>query len=159
MALCLYIFLGWVMISLWRNLNYQQEIISTRQAPSIGLRVDYQDTVQVYQFNKPVIIIGRDPDCECTLASSKVSVHHARLSFHQNQWWVEDLDSTNGSFLNEEPIFESAVVVDGDHLLCGDVTMTIIVNNRMAESLVKSGSDESEASPNKSCEELKDETS
>lgn len=74
------------------------------------------------------MIIGRDPDCECTLPSEKVSVRHARLSYHQNQWWIDDLNSTNGSFLNQEPILASAVVVDGDHLRCGDVVMTILLD-------------------------------
>lgn len=125
LAISLYVFLAWVMISLWQNLRYQQEVISTRQVPSIGLHFEHQGSVQVQRFRKPVVTIGRDPDCECTLVSEKVSLHHARLSYHQNQWWIEDLNSTNGSFLNEEPILASAVVVDGDRLRCGDVVITI----------------------------------
>jgi len=137
MAICLYVFLGWVMLSLWQNLQVQREVIAARQVPSVVLRVKNQDAVQIYQYKKPVVIIGRDPDCECALASEKVSVHHARLSFHQNQWWIEDLNSTNGSYLNEESISESAVVVDGDELRCGDVSMTIKLDNGFTEALGK----------------------
>ena len=128
MAVLLYVFIAWAMLHLWRNLKYQQEIISAQQAPSVGLKVEDHKESEVFQFKKPVITIGRDPDCECTLSSEKVSVHHARLSFRHNQWWVEDLDSTNGSFLNDERIVESAVVVDGDNLQCGDITITIVLH-------------------------------
>ena len=128
-ATSLYLFLGWVMVNLWQNLRYQKEIISFKQVPVIGLRIENQDSPQIYRYNKSVVIIGRGPDCECVLNSEKVSAHHARLSFYQNQWWIEDLNSTNGSFLNEEQIFESAVVVDGDHLRCGDVEMKILLQN------------------------------
>jgi pSer/pThr/pTyr-binding forkhead associated (FHA) protein len=52
-------------------------------------------------------------------------VHHARLSYQNNQWWIEDLNSTNGSFLNNERIDTSTVIVDGDILQCGDILITI----------------------------------
>ena len=128
-AASLYLFLGWVMLSLWQNLRYQKEIISFRQVPEIGLRIENQGSPQINRYNRSVVTIGRGPDCECVLISEKVSAHHARLSFYQNQWWIEDLNSTNGSYLNDEQIFESAVVVDGDHLRCGDVEMTILLQN------------------------------
>ena len=133
-AASLYLFLGWVMVSLWQNLRYQKEIVSFRQVPEIGLRIENQDAPQIYRFNKSVVIIGRGPDCECVLFFFFFSVHHARLSFYQNQWWIEDLNSTNGSFLNEEQIFESAVVVDGDHLRCGDVEMIILFQNGLTRA-------------------------
>jgi pSer/pThr/pTyr-binding forkhead associated (FHA) protein len=100
-------------------------MLAAKQAPSIGLRAEHQDAIHTFQFKKPVVVIGRDPNCECTLPSEKVSANHARLSFHQNQWWIEDLNSTNGSFLNDEPVLKPAVVVDGDLLRCGNVMLTI----------------------------------
>lgn len=96
-----------------------------RKGPSIGLRVPDGEGVRTRQFKESDITIGRDLGCECTLPSEKVSANHARLTFHHNQWWVEDLGSTNGSFLNGDPVTSPVVVVDGDHLRCGDVVLTI----------------------------------
>lgn len=124
LALVLYIFLGWALLTLWRDLKHAGEI-TTRQSPSIELQVINADQVDSQQFNLSTITIGRDPGCDFVLPSEKVSANHARLSFHHNQWWAEDLDSTNGSYLNETAIIVPTVVVDGDYLRCGDVTLTV----------------------------------
>jgi pSer/pThr/pTyr-binding forkhead associated (FHA) protein len=127
LAICLYVFLGWSLISLWRDLKHQREIVATQQIPSIGLLVPDDDSPQTIRYKGYDLNIGRDPVCECSLRSEKVSAQHARLSFHHNQWWIEDLDSTNGSFLNGERITVPSVVADGDHLLCGDILLTILL--------------------------------
>ncbi|MEW6406714.1 MAG: FHA domain-containing protein, partial [Chloroflexota bacterium] len=53
------------------------------------------------------------------------STHHARLSFSRGQWWVEDLESTNGTLLNQELVTAPTVVTPGDQLRCGEATLTI----------------------------------
>jgi len=125
LAVALYAFLGWALLSMWRDLKYQRENLASRQVPSIGLRVEHAGEVTTNRYRNPVIRIGRDPACECRLNSEKVSANHARLSFSQNQWWIEDLKSTNGSFLNDEALTIPIVVVEGDLLRCGDVLITI----------------------------------
>jgi pSer/pThr/pTyr-binding forkhead associated (FHA) protein len=127
LVVALYTFLGWSLLNIWRDLKHQNEIIAARQAPSIEVRVREGDSAQTYQYKGSDIMIGRDPACECTLNSEKVSVNHARLSFHHNQWWIEDLNSTNGSFLNSESVTIPTVVADGDQLRCGDILMTIVL--------------------------------
>jgi hypothetical protein len=127
LAVALYAFLGWALLSMWRDLKYQREILASRQAPSIGLRVDHAGEVTTSRYRNREITIGRDPACECSLNSEKVSANHARLSFSQNQWWIEDLKSTNGSFLNDEALTTPTVVVEGDLLRCGDVLITIML--------------------------------
>jgi hypothetical protein len=127
LAVALYIFLGWALLSMWRDLKYQREILASRQVPSIGLMVEHAGGFQTYRYKNPVVTIGRDPACECTLNSKKVSANHARLSYFQNQWWIEDLESTNGSYLNDEVLKIPTVVVEGDLLRCGDVLLTIML--------------------------------
>ena len=135
MAISLYLFLGWVVLSLWENLKYQKEIITSRRIPEIGLQVKYQGNWQFFRYSKSTVTIGRGPSCECILASEKVSEHHARLFFYQNQWWIEDLNSTNGSYLNQERISEPAVVINEDHLRCGDVEIVIFLENGINHTL------------------------
>jgi pSer/pThr/pTyr-binding forkhead associated (FHA) protein len=54
-----------------------------------------------------------------------VSNTHARLSYHHGQWWLEDLRSTNGTFLNDEAVASPLVVTDGDVVRCGQVQFTL----------------------------------
>ncbi|MDA2914294.1 FHA domain-containing protein, partial [Acidobacteriia bacterium AH_259_A11_L15] len=47
--------------------------------------------------------MGRDPSCDVVLPSdeySMVSGRHLRIRFERGEYWVEDLESRNGTFLN-----------------------------------------------------------
>ena len=125
LVVALYAFLGWALFTIWRDIKRRGEDMATREVPSVVLRVSEDGMVQTIQLAGTEISIGRDPICDCTLRSEKVSANHALLSYHHNQWWVEDLDSTNGTYLNGEIVTASVVVADGDSLRCGDVVMTV----------------------------------
>jgi pSer/pThr/pTyr-binding forkhead associated (FHA) protein len=47
------------------------------------------------------------------------------LSYHHNQWWLEDLGSTNGTLLNQEKLTIPTVVISGDEFRCGETRFTI----------------------------------
>jgi pSer/pThr/pTyr-binding forkhead associated (FHA) protein len=76
-------------------------------------------------FARADATIGRDPANEVHLEDSAVSARHARFCYHHGQWWVEDLNSTNGTFLNSERLKIPAVVMTGDLVRCGEVTFTV----------------------------------
>ncbi len=66
--------------------------------------------------------IGIDPQCDiCLDFDTFVSGRHAEISFRDGQYQLRDLDSTNGSFVNEARISE-AVLRDNDHLRLGQTT-------------------------------------
>lgn len=123
LAASLYIFIGAAMLVLWRDFKRQAELLVATQTTPITLLV--RNGQVDYYFNKPEILIGRDPTCDATLSDSTVSSEHARLSYHHNQWWVEDLRSTNGTFLNEETVSAPIVITTGDTLRCGQVVVSI----------------------------------
>lgn len=50
------------------------------------------------------MVVGREPDCDLMLSDKLLSRHHARLWIEDNELKVEDLDSANGTFLNDERI-------------------------------------------------------
>ncbi len=56
-----------------------------------------------YDFSKG-IIIGRSTDCDIALDESVVSRFHAEISFDGKWWWLKDLNSKNGTFLNGRPV-------------------------------------------------------
>ena len=63
--------------------------------------------------------MGREQGCDFKLDDQAVSSQHARLSFRQQQWWLEDLASTNGTFLNGEEVTAPVVITDGDEVRLG----------------------------------------
>jgi len=46
------------------------------------------------------MVIGRHPSCDVVMTADTVSRRHARLTFRDGGWIVQDLDSTNGTRLN-----------------------------------------------------------
>jgi pSer/pThr/pTyr-binding forkhead associated (FHA) protein len=131
LAGCLYAFLGTALLVLWRDLKRQTENVVAAQSPPITLLRDGQAS---FHFTKPEVTIGRDPACDATLEDKTVSNEHARLSFHHNQWWLEDLRSTNGTFLNEERVSAPTVITTSDQVRCGQVVLSIRVGSNHSTS-------------------------
>lgn len=50
------------------------------------------------------IYIGRSKQCALRLDAPDISARHARLGFEKGQFWLEDLGSTNGTFVNQQQI-------------------------------------------------------
>jgi len=66
-----------------------------------------------------------------------ISARHARWSFHHNQWWLEDLDSTNGTLLNQEKLTMPTVVMSDDEFKCGDTFFIISLTGDILMPLAK----------------------
>ena len=64
------------------------------------------------------LTLGRDATCELCLDETDVSRHHARIVPRGDGCYVADLRSTNGTFVNNEPIFLRKLA-DGDYLRVG----------------------------------------
>jgi hypothetical protein len=129
LALMLYVFLSITFITIWRDLQKTAALLTTRQTPYIQLiRLDFEGETYK-EFAIPVITIGRDAGCEYVVSDETVSSLHARLSFHHKQWWAEDLNSTNGSFLNNDPITVPTVIISGDELRIGKISIQLIIKN------------------------------
>jgi chromosome segregation ATPase len=69
------------------------------------------------------VSIGRHPACTLTVAQPSVSRRHARFWFEGGAFQVEDLDSSNGTFVNNQRIKKSRLT-DGDNVRCGDFLMS-----------------------------------
>jgi pSer/pThr/pTyr-binding forkhead associated (FHA) protein len=71
------------------------------------------------------VLIGRAPSCTLVLDDDYSSQRHARLYEHAGQWFVEDLGSTNGTFVGRERITEPTAVGPGSQLRVGQSTLEL----------------------------------
>jgi len=125
LVLALYAFLAWALLTIWRELIQQAALQASRQIPSVTLLRPAEEAAPPFRFSIQEILIGRDPACDCTLTDSTVSSSHARLTFHHGQWWIEDLDSTNGTFLNNQAVNSPVVVTSGDEIRFGQAVLLV----------------------------------
>ena len=56
-------------------------------------------TMQVYDFKQPSIVIGRDDGVDVLIDNPSVSRRHAEIRLGDDGWVVEDLGSSNGTFI------------------------------------------------------------
>jgi len=66
------------------------------------------------------ITIGRAEDSTLVITDDYASARHARLVPRAGQWYLEDLGSTNGTYLNGEPLEGPQPLHDGDRIKIGD---------------------------------------
>jgi pSer/pThr/pTyr-binding forkhead associated (FHA) protein len=67
----------------------------------------------------PETVIGRDASCHVTIPDASVSHRHARVYHSDGEWYVEDLGSTNGTFVNDRPLTRPVVLRPGDTVSIG----------------------------------------
>ena len=57
-----------------------------------------------YPLSDGKYVLGRHPDCDIVIDVGAVSRHHCRLTGERSEYFLEDLHSRNGTFLNEQPV-------------------------------------------------------
>ena len=83
-------------------------------------------TSQVFPLGEEVTI-GRAPGCSVPLADDTyVSQLHARIYIRDGKPFVEDLGSTNGTFLNRDRLSKTMPLHRGDKLQIGQTVLEIV---------------------------------
>ncbi|MGA2916154.1 MAG: FHA domain-containing protein [Sedimentisphaerales bacterium] len=86
------------------------------------------DLVSEFEFSSGPIYIGRQKDSQVLLPDKAVSRQHAVLyATTQGKWIVEDLDTANKTYLNNEEIHK-AEVKNGDVLKISDFQIEIHID-------------------------------
>lgn len=75
---------------------------------------------------QPTTTIGRSPHNTITLNDSFVSASHAVISWRGKHWLVEDMGSTNGTFVNRRQVREPTAVEFGDLVEVGRVKFKLV---------------------------------
>lgn len=77
-------------------------------------------------------LIGRQEDCAIRLDSRQISRHHARLTQEGGIFFLEDLGSANGTFLNHQRIQARTALRHGDLLMVADIPFRIALGGAIA---------------------------
>ncbi len=81
-----------------------------------------------YLLTGRVITLGRDPSSDIVVGSDSVSRRHAKLSSERGRRLITDLESTNGSYVNEQQII-AEVLSNGDQVKIGDTIFKYLVGS------------------------------
>ncbi len=73
-----------------------------------------------YLFHQDVTTIGRTNGNDLIIAGRTVSRRHARLWFDNGRWFMEDLQSANGTQVNNIRVYQPVTLNDGDVICFGD---------------------------------------
>jgi ABC-type multidrug transport system ATPase subunit/ABC-type multidrug transport system permease subunit len=109
--------------------------MSTAEAPP-GSGALPPDTVRVGGTDTPIgpdgLTIGRGEGCDITLQTHKASRRHARIFIGQADCWIEDLGSTNGTFVRGERVDGPTPLRNGDRVVIGDQELLLLSGERTA---------------------------
>lgn len=77
---------------------------------------------RTYEVTTPLVILGRGTDCDLRLVDPGVSRHHAEIRVEDDDVVLVDLGSTNGTFVNGQPV-RRVVLTDGTRVTLGRTTL------------------------------------
>ena len=89
----------------------------------LKIELKFKDSVlKTIVFDKEIITIGRHSDNDIHIDSLSVSSQHARIVKYYGKYIIEDLNSTNGTYLNKKQISKEKLA-DSDLITIGKHTL------------------------------------
>ena len=89
-----------------------------------------QERKRLIELGAQDIVIGRSPQCDIRFVVENVSRRHARVFFHNEEFMIEDLESTNGLFVNGVKVVRCALR-NNDQIELGGVRLLFHEENRL----------------------------
>src|SRR5438874_6136316 len=80
---------------------------------------------QAIPVNLAQFVIGRDPQCNLRPASALISKRHCAVIIRGEKAFIRDFDSTNGTFLNDQPVKDEIEVHAKDRLKVGPLLFEV----------------------------------
>lgn len=81
------------------------------------------------------VVIGRHPSCEFPLGEANISRRHARVWLHDGRFVIEDLGSTNGTFVNGQRVESPRPLAPGDRIEISSCTLVFCQINGDVDGL------------------------
>lgn len=122
-AAALYSFVSLLFYMLWRSLELGEKRPQNDFAPArLVLLSNPERPKQVYSL-RPITAVGRAADNDIVLNDPFASAHHALILWRDGRWWIEDLGSQNGTWLNDELVPRLAALAFGDLIRIGQTEL------------------------------------
>jgi pSer/pThr/pTyr-binding forkhead associated (FHA) protein len=96
----------------------------------VALVVRSMMTAERLPITADSVLLGRNEDNDVVLDDPRVSRYHARIVWTGKDYRIEDVASTNGTWLNGERVTGPMLLKDGDLIQLGDVTLEFEVQGR-----------------------------
>src|SRR5436309_2070742 len=79
---------------------------------------------QRLQIQGDRVVLGRNPDCDVVISGTAVSREHAQILNIQGKFYIEDKQSRNGTFVNNQQINGRTLLKDSDRIKICDFLAT-----------------------------------
>jgi len=96
---------------------HREDAGSDRPSPQTGRIFPPETTEEAIRIDRFPFLLGRHPECDFALFSRLVSRHHCRFFVRSGTIWVEDMNSHNGTFLNDREVREAEPIFADDRLV------------------------------------------
>ncbi|MBW3538792.1 MAG: FHA domain-containing protein [Planctomycetes bacterium] len=107
------------------------------RVPVLRAKIDDREFLRRDVAERPMTL-GRDSECDFVLDAPAVSRRHARVWLEGHHVWLEDLRSTNGTFVNGKPV-QRCRLDPGDRIRIGRVRLKLEYQKR-EDAVATSGS-------------------
>ncbi len=122
----IYLFLARVIRALLRDVRAAAREPDARPGRLVILASPSGEPPAGHSFALDVVTpIGRDVNNAIVVEDPFASADHAVLTFRGRSWYLEDLGSTNGTYINGRPVAGVAPIGFGDELQIGEVRMRL----------------------------------
>ena len=122
LIILIYAFLSIALYILWRGFNHNARTTENNPESAILVSMDKQSQPTEYQL-RPVTAIGRSSDNHIVIEDPFTSTHHAVIVWRDQRWYIEDLESHNGTQLNDIQMTEPIVLTSGDIIRIGETEL------------------------------------
>jgi pSer/pThr/pTyr-binding forkhead associated (FHA) protein len=96
-----------------------------RGAPTHVAVVEGANAGQIVSLDDAPILIGRGSDAAIRLDDDYVSTRHARIAVSNDQWFIEDLGSTNGTYMGSHRLTQPTALQLGSRVRIGKTTLEL----------------------------------
>ncbi len=97
----------------------------SRGAPTQVLITEGANAGEAFSLEQAPLLIGRGTDATIRLDDDYVSTRHARIAASGDQWFIEDLGSTNGTYLGASRLTQPTTITLGSQIRIGKTTLEL----------------------------------
>jgi FHA domain len=105
------------------------ELVASGRRRSSALGLEFIEPLHLTGERVPIdvaVTIGRSPDCDLNIQDTYLSTRHARVANDNGDLSIEDLGSTNGTYVNQELIKGRVHLERGDIVQVGGVLFEVV---------------------------------